>query len=431
LKSLEVLVLLGSLLGALALGAPVFLAIILAALAVFALFPGSLPPFVFAQSFVQGLESYSFAAIPFFFIAGEIMNAGGISRRLLDFARALVGHLRGGLSHVNILANAAMSGVSGSAVADAAAIGAVVIPAMKRQGFPAAYAAAVTANAAMMGPIIPPSIPLVLYGLFASVSVGRLFVGGIVPGLLMAAVLFGVSYAISVRRRYPAGDWEGWGRVGSTLRDGLVAFGLPVLIIVAKVGGVATTTELGAVAVLYAAFVSLVVYRELTMTGLWAAICRGAVDSCGVLLIASVSGVFAWLVASLGAGAAVASFISSVTTSPTGALALVTVLLLVAGTALEPITMLLVLIPVLIPVASALGIDLVHFGLVTVLATTVGLITPPVGFLVYLTAAQAKAPIGAVTRECWPFTVALVALLFVIVVTPDIVLWLPNALGVR
>lgn len=425
---LQVVVLLGGMVVLMLTGLPVFFGMVLSVFVYWALFPGVLPGFVIGQSFVQGIDSYSFAAIPFFFLAGEIMNAGGLSLRLLRLAQALVGHVRGGLSHVNILANMVMAGVSGSAAADASAIGSVLAPAMKREGYGAAYAAAVTASASTIGPMIPPSIPLVIYGLISGASIGKLFLAGVVPGLLMGVFLLVASAIISSRRRYPKSAWGGWARVGKSLLESVAALIMPVLVVFGLVGGIATTSEIGAFAVAYAVVVSMFVYRELTWAALWQVVCKAARDASVVLIIASVAGAFTWIIANLGVGRVLAAAIGGLTTDPRAVLLIICVVLLIAGTVLEPVTTLLVLIPLFIPLCARVGIDLVHFGVVTVLATLIGMCTPPVGFLIYLTAAQAQADIVDVTRELLPFILALVLLLIALALVPGLALWLPAAL---
>jgi tripartite ATP-independent transporter DctM subunit len=423
---LDVLVLLGSMIVFLFAGLPIFFGMALATIIYFFVFPSKLPDFIIAQSFVQGIDSYAFAAIPFFFLAGEIMNSGGMSNRLLRLAQALMGHIRGGLSHVNIAANMVMAGVSGSAAADAAATGSVLVPAMKKEGYSGAYAAAVTASAATIGPMIPPSIPLVIFGLIAGVSIGKLFLAGVVPGLLMGAFLFVTAYLIARKRNYPRGVWAGWRQVISAGRESFVALLMPVLVVAGLVGGVATTTEIGALAVAYAIAVSMFVYREMTLASLWKTFCKAAADACLVLIIASVAGAFTWIIANLGLGKVLADWITIMTTNPVGVMIIICIVLLIAGTVLEPITTLLVLIPLFIPVCQQVGIDLVQFGIVTVLATLIGMITPPVGFLIFLTAAQAKCDLLDVVRELVPFIIALTLLLFLLAVFPEITLALPN-----
>jgi tripartite ATP-independent transporter DctM subunit len=426
---LELAVLFGVMLAGMALGAPIFFAMAAAVAAYAAAFHPKLPVIAIAQTFAQGIDSDNYAAIAFFFLAGEVMNAGGISRRLLRLATALVGHVRGGLSHVNVLAGMVFAGVSGSAVADASAIGAVLVPAMKRAGYGAGYAAAVTAASATIGPVIPPSIPLVVYGLFAGVSIGELFLAGVVPGLLMGLFLLAASGLVSWRRRYPATAWPGRRELGRAALDAALALLMPVIVVVGLAGGVATVTEVGAVAAVYAILVSLVAYRDLTLPELWRACQRAALAAAMVLVIVSVAGAFVWIVANMGAARHLAAAVAGLSTDPTVVLAAIAVLLLLLGTVLEPVTLLIVVVPMLVPTARAVGVDLVQLGIVAVLATLIGLVTPPVGFLIYLTAAQAETPASTVVRELTPFLAALLILLGCLVLFPAWTLWLPRLLG--
>ncbi len=290
----------GAFLAALLLGAPVALAMALAVGLYAVAFAPALPDIVLIQTFMQGLDNTAFTAIPYFFLAGAIMNLGGMSARLMRLARAALSHLRGGLSHANIGASVVFAGVSGSAVADAAAVGSVMIPAMRREGYPGAYAAAVTAASATIGLVIPPSIPMVIFGLFTGADVGALFLGGVLPGLAMGAFLIAASMVLSIRRGYPRTPWQGWGEFGAALRGASLALAMPVLVVGGLTMGVATTSEIGAVAALYAALVSWAVYREATLRDLWRACVGAAVDSARVLIIVAVSGGFVWIIASLG-----------------------------------------------------------------------------------------------------------------------------------
>ncbi len=424
----ELAVLFGVMLTGLLIGIPVFLAMATAGAAYTIVFWPKVPTAIVAQGFVQGLDSYNFTAIVFFFLVGEIMNQGGISKRLLRFARALVGHIRGGLSHVNILASMVFAGVSGSAAADAAAIGSVMIPAMKKEGYSPGYAAAVTAASATIGPIIPPSIPLVVFGLFALTSIGKLFLGGVVPGILMGMFLLVASYIISRRRNYPASQWAGWREILSAARSSLLALVMPVLVVFGLVSGVATVTEIGAIAAVYAIVVSVFVYRELSLGDLWGSLIKAGIDATKVLAIISVAGLFIWIVANMGLARAIAAWIGGQTGDPLLVLVIFAVVLLIVGTILEPITILVVIVPLMIPTAVSVGIDLTHFGIVAVLATLIGLTTPPVGFLIYLTGAQAEASVISVIRELTPFVVALLLLLAAVVVFPPLTTFLPNLL---
>jgi len=422
----ELAILFGVMLSTLLLGVPVFLAMAAASAVCTIAFWPKVPALVIGQGFVQGLDSYNFAAILFFCLAGEIMNAGGISERLMRLANACVGHIRGGLSHINVLVSMVFAGVSGSAVADAAGIGSILIPAMKKAGYPGSYAAAVTAASATIGPVIPPSIPLVVYGLFAMTSVGKLFVAGVIPGLLMGVFLLVVSFWVSRRRGYPARPWQGWRELAAAAGTSLSALLMPVIVIVGLVGGVATVTEVGALATLYAVLVSLLVYREMTIAELWQAVRRASINAAAVLIVISVAGLFIWIVGNMGVARVLAGGITALSTDPVVVLALFAVVLIVAGLVLEPVTILVVLVPLMVPAAREVGIDLVQFGLIAVLSTLIDLITPPVGFLIFLTAVQAESSALDVVRELAPFLAALLLLLAAIVLFPPLTLWLPG-----
>ena len=422
------LVLFGTFAVCLAFGVPVFLAMALAAAAYAVVFAPALPDIVFVQTLMQGLDNTAFTAIPYFFLAGAVMNAGGMSARLLRLARALLARFRGGLAHANIGASVVFAGVSGSAVADAAAVGSVMIPAMRREGYPGAYAAAVTAASATIGLVIPPSIPMVVFGLFTGANIADLFLAGVVPGLLVGLFLLVTSAWLAARRGYARGIWMGWGEVGRAFAGAGLALLMPVLVVVGLVGGFATAAEIGAVAAVYAVLVSALIYREATPRELLAAVVEAAVGAARVLLIISVSGTFVWILASIGVAREAAAAVEALGLHGTALLLLIAVILLLAGTVLEPITLLVVVVPVLLPTVIAGDIDLVQFGVVAVLACAIGLVTPPVGILLYITGAQAEAPALAVIREAAPYLAALVVTLFVLCVVPSLSLALPALL---
>jgi len=425
---IELVLLFGVMLVFMALGTPVFISMALAEAAYIVAFWPKVPIMVVAQGFVQGLNNYSFTAIVFFFLAGEIMNAGGITDRLLRFTRACIGHIPGGLSHVNIMASMVFAGVSGSAMADASAIGSIIIPAMKREGYSGSYSAAVTAASATIGPVIPPSIPLVLFGLFAMTSVGRLFIAGIIPGILMGVFLLIASYFISRRRKYPATAWVGFGEVLRATMSSILALIMPLIVVVGLVGGVATVSEVGAIAAAYSLIVSMLVYQELKPGELWRVICKVSADSAKVLIIVSIAGLFIWIIGNMGVAKVLAVWIESLTSDPKLVLALMAVALLLGGMVLDPVTLFAVFVPIMVPTAAVVGIDLTQMGVIATLATMLGLLTPPVGMLVFLTSAQATAPVHHVFKELVPFLGALLLLLAALIIFPQLSLWLPGLL---
>ena len=421
-------VLMGAFLVLLAIGVPVFFAMGLASLSFIVAMGGQVPYSVLASTLVQGIDSFAFLAIPFFFLAGELMNTGGITRRLLAFAAALVGHIRGGLSHVAIIASMVFSGVSGSAVADASAIGGALIPAMKEERYPAEYAAAVVAAAATMGPVIPPSIAFVVYALVTETSVGELFLAGALPGLLMGAWLLATATWVARRRGFPFSPRATLRRVAATMRDALFALVMPVIILGEIVGGVVTPTEAGVIAAVYAAVVGLFVYREMRLADLWRVVRESAINSGLILMMVAASGTFSWLVANMAIGQTLVEFFTSLTDSRWAMLVIINAFFLVWGLALEPPVALVTMVPLLVPLANAYGIDLVHLGVVVVLNLMIGQLTPPSGVVTFLTAQLAGAPLSAVFREAVPFTLALIVVLMLVTFVPALALWLPGVL---
>jgi C4-dicarboxylate transporter DctM subunit len=421
---LHLAILLIPMLALICLGLPIFASMGVTCLIYAFLF--DIPLMVLAQSSVAGLCSYDLLALPFFLLAGHLMNVGGMTTRLLDFSAALIGHVRGGLSHVNILAAMVFSGVSGSAVADASAIGSVLIPAMKKQGYSASYAAAVTAASSSIGPIIPPSIPLVIFGLLTGASIGKLFLGGAIPGILMGVYLLIASFVVSRRRKYPANPKASLKQVLRTSKHALAAMVMPVIIIGGISSGVVTPTESGAVAVAYALLFGLVLYREIKLENLFSVFCRSMLDTSIVLIIVAVSGLFVWIIANMGLGAALVGLFKSVSTNKWIILILLNVFLLLWGTVLDPLTAMFVLIPVFLPLVNEVGIDLVHFGVVVVINLGLALVTPPVGGVLFLTTAIAQAEFEVVVKEMMPYLIALILVLISCIFLPDLVMWLPR-----
>jgi len=410
------------------LGAPIFLSMGFSSLIYIAIFHHKVPFLVIPNNMVGMLDSFGFLAIPFFFLAGDLMNTGGITKRLVDFAASLLGHIKGGLSHVSIVANMIMAGVSGSAIADASATGSVLIPAMKKDGYPAEYSAAVVAAAATIGPILPPSIPMVIYGLLVNVSIGRLFLGGAIPGILMGLFLIVASYFISKKRNFPARQRATFRQIIWTFLNSSFALIMPLIIIFGIVLGVVTPTEAGVVAVFYALVVGLFIYKELKWRDIPRIFKESMIGSSYIMIILASSGVFSWLIASMGAGEILFNFFTSISTNKWVVLGILNIFFLIWGCLLDPNTGLVVVVPMMMPLIEKVGIDPVHFGVVVILNLMVGLITPPVCFLVYLTSTIANADFGKVVRESWLFILALILALLTTTFVPSVVLWLPNLL---
>jgi tripartite ATP-independent transporter DctM subunit len=408
------------------LGTPIVFSMAIAALALLLVLGRDLPLTLVPHQMVAATDSFLLLAVPLFFLAGELMNAGGITSRLVRFAGCLVGHIRGGLAYVVIVSSMIMSGFSGSAVADASAVGSVLIPSMKRQGYHPGFAAAVTAAAATSGPIIPPSIPMVIFAAVAETSLGALFLAGMVPGLVMGVYLMGTAYWISRRRGYPTQPRVPAAELLRATADAFWALLAPVVVLGGILAGAVTPTEAAGLAVLYALIVGLFIHRELRWRDIPRLLRESAVATGVVMIIVAASGIMAWEVANLRIGEQVVSAILAVTTQPWTILLLINVFFLAVGCVLDPLAAMIIFVPVLLPLARQLGLDLTHFGLVVVLNLTIGLLTPPVGYLLYVSSTLAGVPIEPVVRESRPFLVALLVVLALCTYWPAMVLWVPR-----
>ncbi len=426
MELIKLAVLLGPMFVLMGLGLPIFLAMGVTCLISVLIY--DLPLMILAKSYVTGLASYDFLALPFYFLAGDLMNRGGVTSRLLEFSSLLLGRVKGGLSHVNIVASMIFSGVSGSAAADTSAIGSVLIPAMKRDGYPAAYAAAVTAASSTIGPIIPPSIPLVVYGLLAHESIGRLFLAGAVPGLLMGLYLLIASFIISYRRAFPHSRLRPGRSLLKLSLDAGSALLMPVIILVGITAGIVTPAEAGVIAVAYGLILGLLVYRQISLSDLPRILGQAMVNTGTVLIIIASTGLFSWIVADMGLAEVLVRAFGAVSSNKWVILAVLNVFFLIWGCFLDPVTAMVILVPIFIPLTRQVGIDPVHFGLVIVLNLMIGLITPPVGILLYLTSSMAESRLEQVVREILPFLIALLLVLAMSTFLPAVVLWLPNLL---
>ncbi len=410
----------------LVLGMPIVFAMALSSVAFLVLFAPGIPLTVIPHQMVAGVDNFPLLAIPFFFLAGELMNAVGITQRLVDFAAALVGHIRGGLAYVVIVTNVIMAGFSGTALADASATGSVLIPAMKRQGYDADFSAAITAAAATIGPIIPPSIPMIIYAVVAEVSVGSLFLAGVIPGLLMGGYLCIVTYVLSRRRGYPVAERTAWRGLLTATRRAIWALMAPVIILGGIVSGVVTATEAGVLAVAYSLFVGFFIHRELHIRDLPAIFCRTAVGTAVIMIIVGASGIMGWLVANMKIGQAVLDGVTALTSNPAMILLLMNIFFLIVGCLMDPLAGMLIFIPVFLPLIKHVHIDPVHFGLVVVLNLMIGLLTPPVGYLLFMSAEMAGVSIDAVVREVIPLLLALLVVLALSTYWPAMVMLVPN-----
>lgn len=419
-------VLFGSFFLFLVMGMPIVFAMGLSTVVFLLLFGQGLPLTVIPHQMVAGVDNFPLLAIPFFFLAGELMNATGITQRLVAFAAAIVGHVRGGLAYVVVVTNMIMAGFSGTALADASATGSVLIPAMKREGYHADFAAAITAAAATIGPIIPPSIPMIIYAVIAEVSVGSLFLSGVIPGLLMGAYLFIIVFLISRRRGYPVRVRSSLAELWLATRRAIWALMAPVIILGGIITGVVTATEAGVLAVVYSLVVGFFIHRELRLRDLPRIFRETAIGTATVMIIVGASGVMGWLVANLRIGDLVVAGATALTQSPWVILFLLNLFFLAVGCLMDPLAGMLIFVPVILPLIKHVGVSPVHFGLVVVLNLMIGLLTPPVGYLLYLSAAVAGVSIDRVIREIGPLIAALLVVLAISTYWPGLVLWLPS-----
>lgn len=388
----------------------------------------NVPLVVVPQKLSNGVESFPLLAVPFFIAAGELMNTGGVTRRLVNLAATVVGHITGGLAHVVVVANMIMAGMSGSALADAAGTGRVLIPAMVQEGYSKAFAAAIVGSAGTIGPIIPPSIAFVLYGFIASTSVGRLFLGGIVPGVLMGFFLMVTAYVISRRRNYPKHERATCGQFASALKEGSWALLMPLLIIGGILSGAFTPTEAAAMAAIYGLFVGFFIYREITVSDLFPIAVRVVRSTSVVLFIVAAATVLQDIVTREAVDQLLLQAFSPLMGNTVLALIGINILFLALGCVMETTALLLLFTPIFLPLIDAMGIDRVHFGVFFVLNLMIGTLTPPVGTVMYIVLNISKVKMIDFAREVWPMLVALTAVLFLITFYPPAVLFIPNLL---
>ena len=413
-----------------AIGVPVAFALALAAFTAVGL-AGDYPMVVVVKEMFSGLDSFPLLAVPFFILAAEIMSIGAISHTLLRFAAQFVGHLRGGLGYASVLTQTLFAGISGSALADAAGPGAMMTRMMDKGGYDRAYAGALTMSASVVGPIIPPSITMIVYALQDNrVSVGSLFMAGILPGLLISAAMAGVNWRISRKRGYRSeGARPSWGEIGRNSLHALPALMLIVLVVGGIRAGITTPTEASVLAVFYALLVSVVIYRSMGLRDLWGALHRAAIMSVAVLLILAAARAFAWVLIIEGVPQSLAQGVIAMDLSPVMFLLMVNLLLIVFGMFMDPLPGVIILVPILAPIAANLGIAPEHFAMVVIVNLTFGLITPPVGGLIFVMASATNQKPGALIRELPPFFAAAIAVLLVLTFVPFFSTWLPRLGG--
>lgn len=417
---MTILVFLASLLGAMAIGMPIAFSLLVCGVALMWQV-GIFDPQVLAQNLVDGADSYPLLAVPFFLLAGELMNQGGLSRRIVGAAMAMIGHVRGGLGYVAIIAALIMASLSGSAIADTAALAALLIPMMRQAGYDVGRAGGLMAAGGIIAPVIPPSIGFVLFGTIAGVSVTKLFLAGIVPGLLMGLSLVLTWWWLSRTSTVKPTPRPSWPERLAAIRSAGWALMLPVLIVVGMKMGVFTPTEAAVVAAVYSGLIGALVYRELTLAKLYRALVSAAKTSAVVMFLVAAAMVSAWLITVANIPDQLIVLLKPFIDNPMLLMFLMMAIVLIVGTALDFTPTILILTPVLMPLVREAGIDPVYFGVLFIIANAIGLITPPVGNVLNVVCSVAKVPMSDVIRGVWPFLLAQTLVLLILIVWPSLV----------
>ncbi|MBN1225334.1 MAG: TRAP transporter large permease [Candidatus Aminicenantes bacterium] len=389
---------------------------------------GTIPLTIIAQKMISGPNAYALLAVPLFILSGNFMNVGGITTRIFRFARVLIGHVPGGLGQVNILASVIFSGMSGSANADAAGLGLIEINAMREAGYDEDYSIGVTSASSIIGPIIPPSVPAVLYAMVSSVSLGKLFVAGIIPGFVMALCIGIMAFMIAMKRGYKASQRATFKEILTAFIKAFPSLLTPVIIITGLWSGMFTATEVAAVTLIYALFLSTLVYKDLRLKDIPQVLYNSAYLSIPFIFIVATSMVFGWIIIREQAGQQLGNFILALTSNKYVILLILNIVLLILGTFMDPAVTILLLVPVLKPLLTTVQIDLLHFGIVMILNLMIGLLTPPVGSVLNTLTTVADIPMEMVIKATMKFLLPLIISLLLITFIPQLVLFLPNLL---
>lgn len=381
---------------------------------------------IIPQKMFEGINSFTLLCIPGFILAGNLMNAGGITKRIIAFTNNIVGHIRGGLGIANVGASMGFAGISGTALADTASIGSVMIPSMKKEGYDASFSVAVTSSSSTIGPIIPPSLPMIILGTLATVSIGDLFIAGVIPGILLAAGLMIVTYVISAKRKYPRGERQSFPVIFKSFWGAFWALMMTVVILFGILSGYFTPTEASIVAVVYATVVGLYIYKDLKIREMPKIIMDSMISASGIMILVGFANLFGWILVSERIPQLVADFILSISDNPIIIILLINLLLLFVGTFMETIAAIVILFPVLLPIATQIGMDPVHFGVMMVLNLMIGLSTPPVGVCLFVASSIGKVSIGRASVALLPFLAVSLVVLLLVAFIPEITLFLPS-----
>jgi C4-dicarboxylate transporter DctM subunit len=419
-------ILIGTFLLGLAAGVPVAVTLGLASMAY--LVSAGIPLVVIPQRMFAGIDVFVLLSIPGFILAGNLMNHGGITARIIRFAQALVGWLRGGLGLTNVASSMLFGGVSGTAVADAASIGGVMIPGMKRAGYPADFSAAVTAASSTVGPMIPPSVPMIIVGALSGISVGQMFIAGAVPGIMLGFAMMVTAYVIAIRRGFPRQPWQGLRELGASFLGAFWALAMTALIVGGLLTGMATPTETAVVASVYALVVGLFVYGDLPLRQVPKILVDSAVSSAAILVLVGTANVFGWILVAERIPQTVAAAVLGVTENRYLVILLINLVLLFVGMFMETIAALIVLFVPLLALATAVGVDPLHFAVFAVLNLMIGLTTPPVGVCLFVCAGIARLPLAPVVRAIAPFLLCNITVLLMVSYIPALSTWLPRLL---
>ena len=410
--------------GLIAIGFPVAIAIGLSA--VFSLLSFGYPLIVVAQKMVTGIDSFTFIAIPLFILAGELMNVGKITDKIFNFAKANVGWIPGGLGHANVVASVIFAGMSGSAIADAGGLGTVELKAMRDSGFDDDFSSAVTAASSTIGPIFPPSIPFVIYGGIASVSIGKLFLGGIIPGLAMMVALMVMIFFYALKKDYPRNRFS-LKQLGIEFIRSLIPLLTPVIILSGFITGLFTPTEASAIAVFYALLVGGLLYREISFEKLCTALKNTATTSANTIFIIGTATLFSFILTNEGFTRIISNTLFSLSENKIVIL-IINIVLFLLGMIMEPGAILIMLLPILLPIVERLGLDYVHFGVMMILNLMIGQVTPPFGMCLFTISQVGKVPIDRLSRSVIPFIFPLVLVLILTIFIPEMITWLPDTL---